>query len=130
MSVDDYLESLDEPRKSAMQRLRKLIKENAPEMDEKLWDYQGTMIIWGTYEYESKSGLKGDWFTLGLASRKNYISLYTMAVIDGKYLAETRAPEFANSKSGRSCINIKDPSKITDQQIKNLVLETKANFKP
>ena len=62
-----------------------------------------------------------------LANRKDYISLYSVAVDDRGYLAEQRAEqEFAGSKSGRSCINIRKPELIDDDAVTRLVRDSAA----
>jgi len=127
MATDEvaaHIDSLPEPRRSQMARLHELIRQGAPRTDVKVWDYSGKLIGYGTYHYKSKSGQEGDWFILGLANRKSYISLYSMAMRDGKYLVELYHPQMPGTKTGRSCINIRKPEQIEDAVILDLARET------
>jgi hypothetical protein len=127
--VTSYIESLPEPRRSRIGHLHGLILQAAPQLAVKLWDYSGPLIGYGTYHYKSKSGREGDWFILGLANRKSYVSLYSMATRDGEYLVELYSPRLPGTKTGRSCINITKPEQIEDAVILDLARETYEAFK-
>jgi hypothetical protein len=80
------------------------------------------MIGYGKMPYETKSGRKGDWCVLGLASQKNYISIYSCAMDDGEYLAEKYADRLGKASIGRSCIRYRKlediPWKALEQVLK------------
>lgn len=86
----------------------------APELDVKLW---GKIVGYGQMRFRYASGKEGDWFPIGLASQKQYVSLYLCNVEDGAYLAEARASKLGKVKVGRSCINMK---KLTDVNLVEL----------
>jgi hypothetical protein len=118
-----YIETLQEPRRSQVLRLHRLIREEAPEIDAKLWDYSGKLIGYGDYHYKGRS-TEGDWFLLGVASRKAYVSLYSMAIApDGGYYAKSFAPRIG-VKSGNSCLNIKDPNLIDEALLREFIRES------
>lgn len=99
-----YLASLPAERQAALQFLHERIQAAVP----KLAPFMiAGMIGYGKYRYKSASGREGDWFIIGLAARKNYISLYLCAVENGGYLAEQNAPRLGKVKAGRSCITFK-----------------------
>lgn len=120
---DDYINKLDEPRKSEIVALDKLIRKTLPKFDRKLY---GSIIGYGGMRYKSKSGREGDWFTVGLASQKNYISLYICAV-DGKefeYLAEKHKSWFPKASIGRSCISFKRLEDIDTANVVKILKES------
>ena len=80
-----HIDSLAEPRRSQMQHLHDLILATEPDMDVRVLDDAGGMIGYGWYAYSNSKGPAGDWFSVGLANRKSYISLYSMGIRDGGY---------------------------------------------
>ncbi len=124
-----HIDALAEPRRSQMQHLHDLIMATEPDMDVRVLDYSGGMIGYGWYAYSNSKGPAGDWFSVGLASRKSYISLYAMASADGGYLVEAMRDRFPGTKSGRSCLNITKPEQIDDDAVRELVRASWAQYK-
>jgi uncharacterized protein DUF1801 len=124
-----HIESLPEPRRSQMRRLHSVLLEALPDADVRMWAYGGPMIGYGTYAYSNSKGPAGDWFSVGLASRKNYISLFSMAMADGRHFVETVHHRFPGTKTGKSCINITKPELIEDAAVRDLATETWAQFR-
>ncbi len=124
-----HIDSLPEPRRSDMQRLHAVLLEAMPEADVRMWDYSGPLIGYGTYTYSNSKGPVGEWFSVGLASRKSYISLFSMATGAGGYLVETLHHRFPGTKIGRSCINITKPELIDDAAVRDLAEQTWTQFK-
>ena len=117
-----YINSLPEPRKSELMTLHKLITKHAPKLRPLfLESAHGDTIGYGKYSYKTKSGCSGEWYTIGLANRKQYISLYVLAVVNGKYLAETYKKKLPKAKIGRSCINIKKLEDVDLKVIEKLI---------
>ena len=106
--VQGYIDSLEEPRRGQMRRMHEAIVKAAPQVDVKLWAYSGKLIGYGTYHYKGRT-TEGEWFILGLANRKGYISLYSMAMRGDQYLVEVYKERLQGVKSGRSCLNITKP---------------------
>jgi hypothetical protein len=66
------------------------------------------MLAYGRYRYRYASGREGEWFPIGLASNKRYISLYvTAADPEHGYLAESFRDRLPKADIGRSCVRIK-----------------------
>lgn len=124
-----HIDSLAEPRRSQMQHLHDLILATEPGMDVRVLDYSGGMIGYGWYAYSNSKGPAGDWFSVGLANRKSYISLYSMGMRDGGYLVEAMFDRFPGTKCGRSCLNIGKPDLVDDDAVRDLVRETWAQYK-
>ncbi len=110
----EYIDSLSEPRKSQIKAIDQFIKKTVPKL--KPFINVG-MIGYGKYRYKSSSGKEGDWAIIGLASQKNYISIYACGIKDGKYIAETHKKELPKASIGKSCIRFK---KIEDLDLKVL----------
>lgn len=103
-----YINSLEGDRKKEVRHLYDLIKKTIPKEKPFLYG-KGTQAIigFGKYQYRTKSGCEGDWFSVGLSSRKQYISLYICGVKDGKYIAELFKKKLPKAKIGKSCVTFK-----------------------
>jgi hypothetical protein len=128
-AAEAYIDTLDEPRRSQMRHLHDVILAAVPGIDVSLLDYSGPIIGYGSYEYSNSKGPAGTWFSIGLASRKRYISLYSMGMKDGGYLVDKTRDRFPGTKAGKSCINISRPEKVSDEAVTDLVRETWDQYK-
>lgn len=75
------------------------------------------------------AGASGDWFVVGLAARKAYVSLYVTADCDGAYLAEAYRERLPKADIGRSCVRIKRLSDVDLGVVAELVRRAAA-WKP
>lgn len=104
-SPDEYIEALEEPRRAQVRELHELIRREAPTLEPHI---ASGMLAYGRYHYRYASGREGDWFLIGLASQKRYISLYVTATDPDKgYLAESFKGRLPKADIGRSCVRIK-----------------------
>lgn len=117
---EDYINKLAEPRKSEIQELHTLIKSIAPKLDIKMYH---NIIGYGSYPYKTKSGQSGEWFVLGLASQKNYISVYACTTDGDQYIAEKHKDQFPKANIGRSCIRFKKLEDIDTNKLKSVLKE-------
>jgi hypothetical protein len=125
-----HIDSLPEPRRSQMRRLHAAIRAAIPDADVSMWEYGGTLIGYGSYDYtDSRGKPKGRWFSVGLANRKDYISLFSMGQRSGGYLIEAIHDRFPGTKIGRSCLNITDPDAIDEAAVRDLARETWDQYK-
>lgn len=119
-----YIASLEEPRKRDIKTLHALIKKTVPQW--KPFMMEGHPIIgYGKYAYTSTSGCTGDWFCIGLSSRKRYISLYVCSVKNGKYLAELYAKKLPKARIGKSCIRFRSLEDIDLKVITTILNDAK-----
>ena len=123
-AAETVIDALDEPRGSQMRHLHEVILDALPGIDVGVWDYSGKLIGYGAYDYSNSKGPAGRWFSIGIANRKAYISLYAMGTADGRYLVETIHDRFPGTKIGRSCINITRPAQIDDDAVRYLARES------
>ena len=107
-----YLRDLVEPRKSELKALHALIRKSAPGLKPFM---QSGMIGYGAYHYTYASGREGDWFYIGLASQKNYISLYFCVCDEKGYVAERYKRKLPKASIGKSCVRFK---KLDDVDLK------------
>ncbi|HEX2232387.1 MAG TPA: DUF1801 domain-containing protein [Thermoleophilaceae bacterium] len=105
MTVDQYIESLPEGRREIVRAVHERVREAAPELDVKMWNDR--FIGYGSYHYRYASGREGDWFPVGLANNKQYVSLYICAADDDGYIAEQNADRLGDVDVGKSCIRFK-----------------------
>ncbi|MCK9361177.1 DUF1801 domain-containing protein [Patescibacteria group bacterium] len=110
----EYIASIPEPRKTDIKKLDAFIKKTLPSMKP---FFLYNMLAYGPFHYKSKSGREGEWAYIGLASQKNYISLYVCVVDVKTYLAEEYKKELPKANIGKSCIRFK---KLEDVDIKVL----------
>ena len=125
-----YIGSLSEPRQSQLRHLHGVIVDAIPDADVVLFDYSGPLIGYGTYDYSNSRGDRtGRWFSVGLANRKSYISLYAMGTRDGRYLVESATDGFGGAKAGRSCLNLTKPELVDDDAVRELARASWAQFR-
>jgi len=125
-----YIDSLDEPRRSQLRHLHDVIVEAIADADVVMFDYSGPLIGYGTYDYANSRGDRtGRWFSVGLANRKSYISLYAMGTRDGRYLVEAVTDGFGGARAGRSCLNLTKPELVDDDAVRDLARASWAQFR-
>lgn len=122
---DEYIDALDEPRRSDLRRLHELIRAAVPGLRPTM---EFGMPGYGKYHYRYASGREGDWMLVGMASNKSYISLYVTATTDdGRYLAETFQPRLPKASIGKSCIRFKRVSDVDTEVLAELLRAAVAN---
>lgn len=119
-TVDEYVDALAEPRRGEMKKLHEMIVGIAPNLEVKLW---GAIIGYGSYHYKYASGREGDWFVIGLASQKNYISLYVCASDDREYLAEKYRDKLPKASIGKSCVRFKRLADVDMNVVNELIVK-------
>jgi hypothetical protein len=74
----------------------------------RFWGGSDQRIIgYGAYTYTGRSGASGEWFIVGLAVQKNYLSLYVNAAEDGTNLGKRYAPRLGKVKAGSANLQFK-----------------------
>ncbi|HEX6128462.1 MAG TPA: DUF1801 domain-containing protein [Candidatus Limnocylindria bacterium] len=68
---------------------------------------QQRIIGYGQYRYTNRSGSEVEWFIVGLAAQKQYLSLYVNAVEDGGYLVKRYAPLLGKVKVGSANVTFR-----------------------
>lgn len=104
MTPQDYLEQLPEDRRKVVSALHREIRAAAPELKPHI---AYGMLGYGPIHYRTRSGCEGDWFVVGLASQKNYLSLYICRCDGDGYLVEKNKSRLGKVSVGKSCIRFK-----------------------
>lgn len=114
----EYIDSLPEDRKEAMEKLRKTIAENIPEGFSEAMGYGmlGYEVPHSIYPSGYHCNPKQPLPFLGIASQKNFIAFYHMGMYTSKALLDwfvAEYPKHCKTKldMGKSCIRFK---KIND----------------
>ena len=108
-----WLTALPEARRAEMQRLDRLLSRIMKGRSRTLWEgvFWGgtaqTIIGYGDLTMTGARGKQVDWFVIGLALQKNYISLYVNVVDGGQYLAEKYGGRLGTKvKVGKASISV------------------------
>lgn len=124
---DEYVESLPEDRKEAIQRLRKIIKKNLPKgfVEEMNYGMVGYVVPHKLYPKGYHCDPKLPLPFLCIASQKNFIAVYHMGIYSDPELLKWFTREFPkHSKKkldmGKSCIRFKRPDDIPYELIGTL----------
>ncbi|MEK7544611.1 MAG: DUF1801 domain-containing protein [Patescibacteria group bacterium] len=113
-TLKEYFDSLPTERRIPMDFLHTFIQKSAPKLKPMfLYNMPG----YGSFPYKNYKKEIIDWPVIGLASQKNYISVYVCAVDNGQYIAEKYKKELGKVSVGKSCIRFK---KLEDVDLKVL----------
>lgn len=100
----DYLAILPEPRRKILRTIHKAIRAGAPRLKPRIMH---GMSVTACTTTNTPAAARGDWFFVGLASQKNYVSLYICACDKDGYLAENNQSRLGKVSVGRSSIRFK-----------------------
>ena len=116
---DEYIKSLPDDRKSAMQELRNVIKKNLPNGFEEVMSYGmlGYVVPHSKYPKGYHCDPKLPLPFLNIASQKNFIAVYHMGVYADPALLKWFTEEYPKHTKGKldmgkSCIRFKKPDQI------------------
>jgi hypothetical protein len=116
------------PREEELRRVDELVMAAAPGIDRQLVPVgsQG-MLGYGLMPYKPKSAKTATtWPLIALAAQKRHLSLYVCAVVDGGYLAETRAAELGKVSCGKSCIRFPSLDALDTEALTTLLRDAVA----
>lgn len=118
------------PREAELRATDALVQAAAPGIDRQLVPMgRGQMLGYGLMPYRPRSAKETTmWPLIGLAAQKRHLSLYVSAVVDGAYLAESRAAELGEVSCGKSCIRFTSLDRVDtaalDQLLRDAVAST------
>jgi len=99
-----YLASLPEDRRATLTAIHRAITKAVPRL--KPFIMYG-WLGYGPYHYKYESGREGDCGVAGLASQKQYISLYISGVENGECIAEKNKHLLGKVSVGKVCVRFK-----------------------
>lgn len=114
-----YVEGLESPRREDIGRLHARIREIAPSLTASAAE---GMLTYGRYTYRSRSGRAGEWWVLGVASNKAYISLYAPTL-----QAEAYVERLPKANLGRGCIRFRWLDDVDLEVIDEVIRASAAN---
>ena len=109
-SVDAYLDEIPTDRKSAVERLRSLIKETHPDATESM-------------EYGMPSYLRNGVMEVALASQKQNIALYILK----EGVMNSYRDRFPKSAMGKGCLRLRNPEKIDFELMREILAAASAS---
>ena len=115
-------------REEELRRADELIMAAAPGIDRQLVPVGASaMLGYGLMPYKPKSAKETTmWPLIALAAQKRHLSLYVCAVVDGAYLAESRAERLGKVSCGKSCVRFTSLDKIDTDELSSLVRDAVA----
>lgn len=127
-SVDEHIASTQ--RVELMSALNQLILEALPGIDRTLWrgvfwgGSEQAIIGYGDLTYRRPNKPAVEWFVVGLAEQKNYVSVYVLGHENAENLAQTYGPRLGKVKTGAANITIKKLEDLNTEVFKELVRRT------
>jgi hypothetical protein len=115
-------------REEELRAVDALIMAAAPGIDRQLVP-MGTiaMLGYGLMPYRPRSAKETTtWPLIALAAQKRHLSLYVCAVVDGAYLAESRADRLGKASCGKSCIRFTSLEKVDTAELSALLRDAVA----
>jgi hypothetical protein len=107
----DYIESLPDATRTDVARLDAEISTIMAGHPKTMWEgkfwggSEQQIIGYGDYSYERSDRKTAEWFIVGLAQQKQYISVYVNAADEDGYLTEQYADTLGKAKIGKSSIS-------------------------
>jgi hypothetical protein len=114
----EYIAKLEEPRRADVSALDALIRKTSPKLEPFI---HAGMLAYGRWHYKFSKGREGDWFRVGVASNKNYISLYICGGDKNGYIAEQYKEAFPKANIGRACVRFKRLSDLDQAALKKMI---------
>lgn len=124
---NDYIKSLPDESQEEIFELHKMISKIAKDQEivmyeGKFWGGSEQQIIgYGNWSYTRSDKKKVEWFKVGLALQKNYITVYVNAVEDGKYVAESYKEKLGKAKVGKSSISFKNIKDVNIEILEEII---------
>ena len=117
------------PRGAELRRVDALVTAAAPGIDRQLVPMgSSAMLGYGLMPYRPKSAKETTmWPLIALAAQKRHLSLYVCAVVDGGYLAETRADRLGKVSCGKSCIRFSSLDRVDTGELGALLRDAAAS---
>ena len=120
----DYIARVaDDGRRADLERLHALVRAAAPDLEPTM---RFGMMGYGEFHYRYASGREGDWFRIGIASNKRYVSLYCCAADERGYVAERYRDRLPKASIGRSCVRFSRLADLDEDVLRELVRESAA----
>jgi hypothetical protein len=129
---DDHIAGLPDGRRDEIQSLDALISGLMGGLPRTLWEgkfwggsYQ-QIIGYGDLEYRRSDGEIVEWFVVGLASQKNYMTVFINGTDGDAYLVERNADRLGRAKVGKSSVSFKRSDDVDLAVLSELIAAARA----
>lgn len=116
-SIDEFLKTIDEPRRADMKAIHEMIVKTVPKLAPY---YEGSGIGYGMFHYRYASGREGDCPKIGLVNNKQYISIHICAHNERGYISEQHKDQLPKANVGKGCIRFKRWSDLDPKVMKKI----------
>ena len=123
-SVDEFIQSVDHEQRRNDALILLPIMQRITQREPKMWG--DSMVGFGRYHYENKSGRDGNWFVTGFSPRKREMSVYIMPGFEN-YSA--LLDQLGKHRLGKSCLYIKKLSDLNLTVLETLIAQSVADMK-
>lgn len=126
-NIDEHIASLPEAVREDMYALDQKISQHMPGVERVLWEgvfwggSEQTIIGYGDFQYKRSDKETVQWFMVGLALQKNYISVYLNVVEDNQYITKKYAHKLGKVKVGSSSVSFKKLADVNLAELLKLV---------
>lgn len=111
-TIEELFQSVPDDRRADLEAVDEVITATAPQLKRQLFSGPSiTMVGYGEMDWQRASG-SGVWPLIGMASQKQYISLYVAADRDGVTLADHYRDRLGKTNNGKHCIRFRRASDI------------------
>jgi hypothetical protein len=128
---DEHIASLPDGVREDIATLDSRISQVMAGQERVLWEgvfwggSQQRIIGYGSYRYKGRSGAEGEWFVVGLAAQKNYLSLYVSGAEGGTSLAKLYAPRIGKVKAGSANLQFRRAADLDLDVLKEMVAKAR-----
>jgi hypothetical protein len=133
---DEFIAGLPDGTRDDIATLDAVIAEAMDGTERVLWEgpmWGGTeqrIIGYGSHQYVNRSGTHVDWYVLGLAAQKNYLSLYVNAADADGYILGRFAKRLGKVKIGSANATFKRASDIDLGALREMCAQARAGMAP
>lgn len=129
--IADYLARLPDDVRGDMETLHELMAdvmtgEPVALYVGKFWGGSDQEIIgYGEQNYQRSDKTKVEWFDIGIAVQRNYLSVYLNAVEDGKYVSEKYGRDLGKVKVGKASLGFASVDDIDLARLRTMAERTR-----
>lgn len=130
-SPDDHIASLPDGVREDVASVDAVIADAMSGEERVLWEgvfwggSQQAIIGYGAYRYKGRSGAEGEWFVVGLAAQKKYLSLYVNVADGGKSLLQAFAPRLGKAKASSANLQFKRAADLDLDVLREMIVRAR-----
>lgn len=125
-TITELFDAVEPQRRADLELVDQVITATAPTLKRQLFIGPSiTMVGYGEMDWQRRSG-SGVWPLIGMASQKQYISLYIAAERDGVTLADHYRDRLGRTNNGKNCIRFRQAADIDLDVLAQAVIDAVA----